>query len=63
LTAKELSVLKFLGKGLSNPEISEASGIHLKTVKFNVSKILSKLKVKNRTEAALLVKQSGLLVD
>ena len=61
LTSKELSVLKLLGKGLSNPEISEASGIHLKTVKFNVSKILSKLKVKNRTEAALLIKQSGLL--
>lgn len=54
LTAREMQVFKFIGKGFSNPEISEALCITLSTVKAHVSSILAKLKVDNRSKAAVI---------
>lgn len=55
LSKREREVLKLISKGMSNSEIAETLFISPRTVKFHVSAIFTKLDVKNRTEAALLV--------
>ncbi|MCS7264585.1 MAG: response regulator transcription factor [Armatimonadetes bacterium] len=52
LTEKERQVLILIAKGLTNKEIAKQLGLSLQTVKTHVSKILQKLKVKTRMEAA-----------
>ena len=61
LTAREKEVLCLLGQGQTNREI--ASALHLKeeTVKTHVSKILSKIGARSRTQAAIYALRSGLL--
>lgn len=54
LTAREMQVFKFIGKGFSNPEIAKALCITLSTVKAHVSSIFGKLKVDNRSKAAVI---------
>ena len=53
LSAREQQVLDLIAKGKTNDAIASALFISTRTVKFHVSSILSKLDVKNRTEAAL----------
>ena len=52
LTPREWEVLEFLRQGLSNEQIAERLGITLRTAKFHVSEILSKLAVDTREQAA-----------
>lgn len=60
LTGRENEVLKLLAKGMSNKEIAGALTITEKTVKAHVSNILSKLKVSDRTQAALYAVKHGI---
>lgn len=53
LSTREQEVLNLVAVGQTNNDIAENLHISTCTVKFHVSSILSKLKVKNRTEAAL----------
>ena len=53
LSSREQQVLNWVAKGKSNKDIADQLCISTRTVKFHVSSILAKLKVKNRTEAAL----------
>lgn len=61
LTERELDVLKCLGEGMTNQEISEELFIGIKTVKTHVSNILSKLNVSDRTQAAVYANRNGIL--
>jgi DNA-binding NarL/FixJ family response regulator len=61
LSARELDVLHLIVKGLSNKEIGAALEITEGTVKLHVRKVLEKLKVADRTQAATAALQSGII--
>lgn len=53
LTERERAVLTLISQGASNPQIARALGLSLKTVQNYVSRILDKLQLADRTQAAL----------
>ena len=57
LTKQEERTLRLLAAGLSNREIGQKFGVAEKTIKFHVTGILEKLKVRNRVEAALIARR------
>lgn len=61
LTRREKEVLKHLVQGKSNALIAESLSISRTTVKNHLAQVFRKLSVNNRTEAAYLVQQYGLL--
>jgi DNA-binding NarL/FixJ family response regulator len=61
LTEREREILFLLARGASNREISEALYITGGTVKNHLSNILSKLGVRDRTQAALKARELGIL--
>ena len=61
LTARELEILKLLSKGPTNKQIGHALGISDNTVRNHVLRIMEKLEVADRTEAATTAIQRGLI--
>jgi DNA-binding NarL/FixJ family response regulator len=61
LTERELDVLILVGNGLSNAEIAVQLGLTESNVKSRVNRILGRLGVTNRVQAAILVHNAGLL--
>jgi DNA-binding NarL/FixJ family response regulator len=55
LTPREQEVLKLIGAGYSNREIAQTLYISERTVKNHVANILSRLNVRDRTQAAILI--------
>jgi DNA-binding NarL/FixJ family response regulator len=60
LTAREREVLMLLAQGRTNREIGEALFMAEKTASVHVSRILAKLDVRSRTEAAAVAHRLGL---
>lgn len=60
LSDRELEVLRLVGQGMSNQEISTALTISESTVKTHINRILSKLEVKDRTQAAIVALKRGI---
>jgi two-component system nitrate/nitrite response regulator NarL len=59
LTCRERQVLDLVADGLSNKGIGLKLNLHEKTVKHHLSRIFFKLKVSNRTEAAMVLRDTG----
>lgn len=60
LSERELDILRLVARGLNNARIAEQLHLSEGTVRNNVSAILAKLHVNDRTQAALLAVQHGL---
>ncbi|MGI5472477.1 response regulator [Streptomyces sp. CA-132043] len=60
LTGREREVLALVGAGLSNAEIARRLHVVEGTVKAYVSRILDRLDVRNRVQAAILAHEAGL---
>jgi DNA-binding NarL/FixJ family response regulator len=61
LTARERDVLALVVEGLANKQIAQRLGIGEKTIKTHVSRVLAKLGVEDRTQAAVLAIREGLV--
>lgn len=58
LTPREEEILGLVGQGQSNKEIGRKLNLQEKSVKHHMTRILDKLHVRNRTEAALFLRDS-----
>jgi DNA-binding NarL/FixJ family response regulator len=61
-TPKQREVLEFIVEGLSNKVIAANMGIAEATIKMHVTAIFKTLQVTNRTQAAMIAKENGLLL-
>jgi NarL family two-component system response regulator LiaR len=60
LTDREMTVLRLIAQGLSNQEIADRIAVSEPTVRTHVSRILGKLHLASRTQAALYAVREGL---
>jgi len=60
LTEREREVLALVAQGLSNAELAETLRVSLPTAKTHVSRILTKLDARDRTQLVILAYQSGI---
>jgi len=61
LSPRELEVLRFVARGSNNREIAEALYLSPLTVKTHVSRILTKLRARDRVQLVVIAYQAGLV--
>ncbi|MDO8579216.1 MAG: circadian clock KaiB family protein [Dehalococcoidales bacterium] len=61
LTAREVDVLRLMGNGDPNKIIGVTLGITLDTTKKHVRNVIDKLEARNRTHAAIIAVQAGIV--
>lgn len=61
LNEKEETMIKLIASGMNNQEISEKMFLSLGTVKNNISMILNKLELRDRTQLAIFAFEKGLM--
>jgi DNA-binding NarL/FixJ family response regulator len=62
LTAREVEILRLIAAGLNNQEIADRLFISPLTCKSHVSRILTKLDARDRTQLVVLAYETGLVV-
>lgn len=62
LSDKELKIIEGIAKGFSNKEISEEMFLSEGTIKNNITNILSKLELRDRTQIAIFAFKNGIVV-
>ena len=63
LSEREMDVLKLVARGTSNKQIGEALFISENTVKVHIHRIIRKLNVQNRFEAAILAIRENIIQE
>ena len=61
LTARELEVLRLVGKGYSHAEVGNLLGVSIETIRTHTKSVYSKLEVGSRTEAVFEATVLGLI--
>ena len=61
LTPRELEVLRFVARGLSNSDIARRLVLGDATIKTHVARIFQKLDLHDRAQAVVLAYESGLV--
>lgn len=58
LTKREIDILRLVAKGLSNKEVANVINLQEKTIKHYMTTIMSKLRARNRVEAAIIAHEA-----
>lgn len=61
LSEKEIKLILLIASGLNNQEISDTLYLSIGTVKNNISTILNKLDLRDRTQLAIFAYENGLM--